>query len=205
MQRRTHGEDEIALLLRYLGVARESLVWKLEGLGEYDVRRPLTPTGTNLLGLVKHVASTEYGYLTQCLGRDAGIAVPWMDESAPDNADMWATASESRASVLDLYRRVWESDDATVRELGPDATGVVPWWGDETVTVRRLLVHMIAETNRHAGHADILRERLDGAAGMRVTATNLPPGDGDWWRAHVAEIEAAARQAATIAGESVPE
>ncbi|UOQ56219.1 DinB family protein [Leucobacter allii] len=198
------ADPEIELHLGYLQRAREALLWKLEGIGEYDARRPLTPTGTNLLGIVKHVSGTEYGYLTECLGRDGGIALPWMAEVAADNADMWATAEERREDVVELYRRVWRSDDAVVRELGPDATGAVPWWGGEVVTVRRLLVHMIAETHRHAGHADILRETLDGAAGMRADAMNLPPGDAAWWRGHVAEVEAAARAAAVAAGEHVP-
>jgi uncharacterized damage-inducible protein DinB len=167
-------EDEIELLLRYLQASRDALLWKLEGLGEYDIRRPLTPTGTNLLGLVKHVASTEHGYLTECLGRTPVFETPWLADTAPDNADMWAAADESREFIVGLYRTAWRADDAAVRELGPYATGVVPWWGDERVTVRRLLVHVIAETNRHAGHADILRELIDGEAGMRAGASNLP-------------------------------
>ncbi|MFD5600275.1 DinB family protein [Leucobacter sp. NPDC058333] len=188
-------EDEIDLLLTYLQRSREALLWKLDGLSEYDVRRPLTPTGTNLLGLVKHVASAEYEYLTECLGRDGGISMPWMADEAADNADMWATASESRDEIVGLYRRAWASDDATVRELGPESQGVVPWWGGEIVTVRRLLVHMISETQRHAGQADILREQLDGSAGVREGASNLPNHDAHWWADHVREIEAAAREA----------
>lgn len=188
-------EDEIELLLRYLQAARDALLWKLEGLGEYDIRRPLTPTGTNLLGLVKHVASIEHGYLTECLGRVPAFETPWLADTAPDNADMWATAEESCEFIVGLYRTAWQADDAAVRELGPHATGVVPWWGDERVTVRRLLVHVIAETNRHAGHADILRELIDGAAGMRAAAPNLPGGDAEWWRGYVATVEDAARAA----------
>ena len=190
-------EDEIDLLLTYLQESRDALLWKLEGLSEYDARRPLTPTGTNLLGIIKHVASVEYGYLTECFGRDGGIATPWMAEEAPDNADMWATAAESRDDIVGLYRRAWASDDATVRELGADAEGTVPWWGEKRVTVRRLLVHMIAETHRHAGQADILREQLDGATGLRARVSNLPDHDAQWWEAYVGEVEAAARGAST--------
>ncbi|WP_053386743.1 DinB family protein [Leucobacter japonicus] len=200
---RPESDDEIELLLRYLQLARDALLWKLEGVGEYDVRRPLTATGSNLLGIVKHVASTEYGYLTECLGRDGGISTPWMAEDAPANADMWATASESRADIIALYRRVWASDDAVVRELGLEAVGVVPWWSESSVTVRRLIIHMIAETHRHAGHADILREQIDGAAGMRAAAMNLPAGDAEWWRDYSRRVESAARAAAEAAGETV--
>lgn len=197
----TVGEDqaaEIELLLRYLQNAREALLWKLDGLGEYDIRRPLTPTGTNLLGLLKHTASVEYGYLTRCFGRDAGIATPWLDDGAPDNADLWAPPEQSRECIVDLARDAWAADDASARELGPDAVGTVPWWGErgEQATMRRLLVHSIAETNRHAGHADILRETIDGAAGLRASASNLPDRDALWWAEHVRTLEAAARDAA---------
>lgn len=186
---------ESELLLRYLQGGREALLWKLEGLSEYDVRRPMTPTGTNLLGIVKHVASVEYGYLTECFGRDAGIKTPWMAEDAPDNADMWATAEESREFIVSLYRDAWAADDEAVRALGLDATGVVPWWSDRgrAVTMRHLLVHMIAETHRHAGHADIMRELIDRAAGMKHDSTNLPKQDEVWWADYVATLERTAR------------
>lgn len=196
-------EDEIELLLRYLQHAREALLWKLDGLGEYDIRRPLTPTGTNLLGLLKHAASVEYGYLTKCFGREAGIATPWLDEGTPDNADLWAMPDESREFIVGLARDAWAADDASARALGPDALGTVPWWGEngESVTMRRLLVHSIAETNRHAGHADIIREMIDGAVGMRPAVSNLPEHGREWWTEYVRTLEAAAREsAARVAG-----
>jgi hypothetical protein len=64
-------------LLRYLQDGRDALLWKLDGLSEYDIRRPLTPTGTNLLGLVKHIASVELGYFGDTFGR------PFFDEEPP--------------------------------------------------------------------------------------------------------------------------
>lgn len=189
--------EEIELLLHYLQAARDALLWKLEGLSEYDIRRPMTPTGTNLLGLVKHVASIEHGYLTECFGRDAAFDTPWLDDDAPDNADMWAKPEESREFIVRLYRAAWASDDAAARELGPTATGTVAWWGERGigVTMRRLLIHVIAETNRHAGHADIIRELIDGTVGMRVSAPNMPGGDAAWWSDYVAVLEASARAA----------
>ena len=114
-------EGELELLLRYLQNVREALLFKLEGLSEYDIRRPLTPTGTNLLGLVKHVASVEHGYFSGCFGRAQVFETPWFDDDAPDNADMWATEEESRDFVVGLYRQAWVADDAAVRELGLDA------------------------------------------------------------------------------------
>jgi uncharacterized damage-inducible protein DinB len=182
-------------LHRYLRVARETVLWKLEGLSEYDVRRPLTPTGTNLLGLVKHLASTEQGYFGDCMGRSFGEKLPWLDEAETDpNADMFATASESREEIVSLYARVAEFADAVITELPLDAPGVVPWWPEERkyVTLHLLLVHMIAETNRHAGHADIVRETIDGAAGLRQGVSNLPEHD---WESYRARVEQAAREA----------
>jgi hypothetical protein len=107
------GSDPKADLRRYLQAAREALVWKLDGLSEHDARRPMVPTGTNLLGLVKHVASVEAG----------------------------------------------------------------------------------AETHRHAGHADIVRELIDGAVGLREGNDNMAPGDQAWWERYRSRLERAAREA----------
>ena len=149
--------------------ARDALLWKLDGLSEYDIRRPLTPTGTNLLGLVKHLASVELGYFGDTFGRPFGEPLPWFDEDAEANADMWAAADESREQIIGLYRRAWAHSDATIGALALDAIGHVPWWPGEhsEVTLHRILVHVVAETDRHAGHADIVRELIDGAAGLR--------------------------------------
>ncbi|MFS8099182.1 DinB family protein [Lentzea alba] len=191
------ASDPKADLHRYLKAAREALLWKLEGLSEYDVRRPLTPTGTNLLGLVKHLASVEQEYFGMCLGRPFGETLPWIDNGDPQ-ADMYATADESREEILALHARVSEFADTTIAELPLDAPGVVPWWPEERryVTLHLLLVHMIAETNRHAGHADILREGLDGAAGLREAVSNLPDQD---WAAYRERVEQAAKEAAARA------
>jgi hypothetical protein len=184
-------------LLHYLQVARDSVLWKLDGLSEYDIRRPMTTTGTNLLGLVKHLASVELGYFGDVFGRPSGIPLPWFEDDAEPNADMWATADESRDEIVGLYHRAWAHADATIEALELDATGHVPWWpeGHDHPTLQRLLVHMIAETNRHAGHADIVRELIDGAAGLRAAADNLAPGDETWWEDYRARVEAAAHQA----------
>lgn len=193
--------DPVALkadLQRYLQAARDALLWKLDGLDEYDVRRPLVPTGTNLLGLVKHVASVEAEYFGIVFGRPFGEPLPWMDENAEANADMWATAEESRDDILDLYRRAGAHADATIEALDLDATGRVPWWPAQAneVTLHRVLVHMVTEINRHAGHADIIRELIDGAVGHRAGNDNLPPVDDSWWTAYRERLEHAAREAA---------
>ncbi len=189
--------DPKAELRVYLTRAREALLWKLDGLSEYDVRRPLVPTGTNLLGLVKHVGSVAAGYFGDCFGRPFGEPLPWLDDDAEPNADMWATTTESREQIVGLYHRAWAHADATIAALPLDATGVVAWWPPERrePTLHRILIHMIAETERHAGHADIVRELIDGSAGVRPEYPHLPGADAAWWSAYRARLEQAAKDA----------
>jgi hypothetical protein len=190
--------DLKADLLTYLQRGREAVVWKLEGAGEFDVRRPLTPTGTNLLGLVKHLATVDAGYLGEVFGRPFPEPIPWNAEDADAEADMWATAEESRDELLALYRRVWAHGDATVAALDLDTTGSVLWWPAERrhPTLARVLVHLTAETHRHAGHADVLRELVDGSAGMLPGLSNLGTEDPAVRAAHRARVQAAAERAA---------
>ena len=186
--------DDLTTLRAYLQRGRDAALWKLEGLSERDARRPLTPTGTNLLGLVKHLASTDVEYLGACFANPWPEPMPWMDDEAEANSDMWATAEESREWVVDFYRRTWEHGDRTLETVGLDDLGEVPWWPEDKrhPSLRRVLVHLIAETNRHVGQMDILREQLDGAVGMTVTAPNLPKEDEQWWRDHHARLQAVA-------------
>ncbi|WP_285546673.1 DinB family protein [Streptomyces lavendulae] len=183
-------------LHRYLRAAREAVVWKLDGLSEYDIRRPLTPTGTNLLGLVKHLAGVELGYFGPTFGRPHGESLPWDEEGSEPNADMWATADESREDVLGLYHRAWAHADATIAALPLDAMGRVAWWGENgDVTLQRVMLHMTAETNRHAGHADIVRELIDGKVGMRKGNSNMDGGDEPWYQEYRDRLEASAKEA----------
>jgi uncharacterized damage-inducible protein DinB len=193
---RMTGLDAKADLHDYLQGAREALLWKLEGLSEYDIRRPLTPTGTNLLGLVKHSATFELEYFGLVFGRPHAVSLPWLADGAAHNADMWATADQSRDEIVGLYRRAWQHADETIASLPLDAPGRVPWWGEDgTVTLHRILVHMTAETQRHAGHADIVRELIDGAAGLLKGNDNLPAVDQAWWLDYRDHVEQAARSA----------
>jgi hypothetical protein len=91
--------------------------------------------------------------------------------------------------------RVWEHADATITALAIDAPGYVPWWPSPDVTLFNVLVHMLTETSRHAGHADILREQLDGSTGTAAGPANLQP-DAAFWETRRAEIERAAAAAA---------
>ena len=187
---------------------RATMLWKLEGLAEYDVRRPLTRTGTNLLGLIKHLTITEAWYFGEVFGRPFPERLPWRDDDADDAklaalfdhklqlADMWATEDESRAEIIDRYRRMWAHSDATIAALAIDAPGHVAWWPRPDVKLFNILVHVLNETNRHAGHADILREQLDGAVGTEAGwSTALRGRDTIFWENHRAKIERAAKAA----------
>jgi uncharacterized damage-inducible protein DinB len=190
--------DPKADLRRYLQAARDALVWKLDGLSEYDMRRPMTPTGTNLLGLVKHVASVELGYFGETFGRRADRVLPWFEPGAEANADMWVPADESRESIIDLHHYAGQHADATIEALPPDARGEVPWWPAErrVVTLHQILAHMCVERAHHLGHADILRELIDGGVGRGPDDPNLPFHTSEEWAAYRERIEASARQAA---------
>ncbi|MEU8215461.1 DinB family protein [Micromonospora taraxaci] len=179
----------------YLKGGRESLLWKLDGLGEYDIRRPLTPTATNLLGLVKHAAAMEILYFGVVFGRPFEQELPHVGEAVETNADMWASADETREEIVGLYRRAIAHADTTIETLALHEVGCVPWWGNAAVTLHHVLVHVIAETQRHAGHADIVRELIDGAAGLLPRNDNLPPVDESWWLAHRQRVEQAALDA----------
>jgi uncharacterized damage-inducible protein DinB len=171
---------------------RQALVWKLDGLSEYDVRRPLTATGTNLLGLVKHVATCEAWYFGEIFDRPFPEPLQrWQDA---DGSDLWVTPDESREQIIGFYQRAWEHADATINERPIDAPGHVPWWPRPDVKLFNIMVHVLQDTTRHAGHADILREQLDGRTG--VTAEYEEQIDTAAREAHRAKIERAAQEAA---------
>jgi uncharacterized damage-inducible protein DinB len=172
-----------------LQATRQALLSRLDGLGEYDLRRPMTPTGTNLLGLVKHLADMEYIYLGESLGRPAPETLPPWDESDP-NAEMWARPEESSESIISRYQRACTHADVTIAELDLDAPGSVGHWdeADRETTLGALLIWMVEETAQHAGHADIIRELIDGAAGADHDQILTESG----WRAYVAQVQGAA-------------
>lgn len=204
----TPGAEAVAFkkdLRTYLQDARDALLWKLEGLSEYDVRRPLTPTGTNLLGLVKHATAAEALYFGETFGRPLEAPRPWITGDAEPNADFWATPEESRELIVGQYRAACAHADETIAALPLDAVGRVPWGDRSAVTLHHSLVHMTAETQRHAGHADIVRELVDGATGQRRDGENTAPGDEAWWAAHRARVERAARTAAEKAAAEAAE
>jgi hypothetical protein len=178
-------------LHRKLTDARATFLTRLEGLSEYDLRRPMTPTGTNLLGLVKHLAGLEYGYLGESLGRPAPETMSWIEDgSIWAGADMWATPDESSEYIVGLYRRACAHADVVLAELDLDSPASVAHWPQDRrdTTLGFLLIRMVAETAQHAGHADIVRELIDGRAG----ADDEEVLDEATWRDYVALIQAAA-------------
>jgi hypothetical protein len=185
--------DPKQVLHRYLSLQRDHLLAKLDGVGEREVRWPMTPTGTNLLGLVKHVASNELSYFGEVFDRP----MPWDGDDAEINADMWATADESREEIVALYQRAAAHADATIEALSLDSPGLVPWWSPperQHVTLHQILVHVSVEIARHAGHADIIRELIDGAAGNNDG--NLPEQTAQEWASYRQRLEEAAAEAA---------
>jgi hypothetical protein len=188
--------DHKATLVRYYRRERDQLRAKLDGLGERDMRWPMVPTGTNLLGLIKHVGSVQVGYFGETFGRPLEREIPWLDDEAEANADMWVPAYETSKEIFEFWRLSCAHADATIDALELDAPGAVAWWPEERrrVTLQQILVHMTVEMSRHAGHADIVRELIDGRAGNNDR--NLPDQSADEWAAYRARIEEAAEQAA---------
>jgi hypothetical protein len=170
--------------------SRQALQAKLDGLPEYDLRRPMTPSGTNLLGLVKHLTGLEYHYLGDSFGRPAPEVLPWVaDGSIFEGGDMWAKPDEPSGYIIGLYQRACAHADQTIEELSLDAPGSVPHWPPDKreTTLGFLLVRMVAETAQHAGHADIVREMIDGRGGPDQELLSEAG-----WRDYVATVQAAA-------------
>jgi len=154
--------DEGPMVVSILNKQREVILWKLEGLSDKELRRSMTPSGTNLLGLVKHLAAVEYGWFCTTFDRSTE-ELPF--DADDEDADLRVNDDESTEDVLAFYRRACDAADLAMSEIGLDGEGTA-WFGD-TVSMRWVILHMIEETARHAGHADILREMLDGTTGYR--------------------------------------
>lgn len=177
-------------LHHHLQASRAVLLSKLDGLSEYDRRRPMTPTGTNLLGLVKHLTGLEYGYLGESFGRPAPETLPWIEDgSIWQGGDMWAKPGESSEYITGLYQRACAHADSVIAALDLEAPGSVPHWPEDRreTTLGVLLIRMVAETAQHAGHADIVRELIDGKGGPDQDSI-----DEATWREYLTQVQAAA-------------
>lgn len=120
--------DEKAIWQRYLTERRAALIAKVEDLSEYEARLPRTPTGLSLIGIVKHVLNVEAGYLGAIFGRPFPHADELVSQEmyeADPQADWFATAEETTAGIIDLYRRVIAHCDETLDLLDLEAVGHV--------------------------------------------------------------------------------
>lgn len=152
-------------LQAFLDLQRDVMVWKTNGLSNEEQRRRITPSGTSLLGMVKHLAAVEYGWFGLTFGRDTDW--PFGDYTHEDY--LRVETGETTEDILAYYARARSAADAVITDSQLDDTGLA--WGEgAVVSLRWVLLHMIEETARHAGHADICRELIDGATGYR------PPG-----------------------------
>jgi uncharacterized damage-inducible protein DinB len=194
------------LLVRRYRLERETLWQKAGGLPEHLARAPLTPTGTNLLGLVKHVALVEAGYFGDCFGDPFPDPPAYFDATddrfEPDD-DLWAFPEETPEDIFALARRAASHADASIDRHALEDLARVPWWGEHgrDASLAELLVHMLDELARHLGHADIVRELVDGSAGYRAGNSNLPEHrTAAEWEARRARLQAAADAARPASG-----
>jgi hypothetical protein len=158
---------EKAALHAHLKQARDSLIWKVEGLTEADRRRPMTPTGTNLIGIVKHMTWIESWYLCEFFSRQRPrLEWEWeVDADWGHHGHMYAKPEETTEELIAAYRAATAAADRTIEDLELDATG--KHWSGATVSLRSMLLTVLLDTTRHAGHSDIVRELIDGTTGDR--------------------------------------
>lgn len=152
--------SERELLDAFLDFHRATLLMKIDGLDDEQVRRQMTPSGVTLLGMVKHLAYVERDWFARVFaGQD--VDFPWADDD-PD-ADWRIEPSDTTQGIIDLYRR--EIDRSRALAAGASLEETARRNDQGTISLRWLLIHMIEETARHNGHADLMREAIDGATG----------------------------------------
>jgi hypothetical protein len=158
--------DEKALLKKHLRAIQQSLLWKVEGLSDEDLRRPMTKTGTNLIGIVKHLTGVTYAYLCSSFGRPTE-PIPWEhDEELFHGLDFWATPDDSCEEIIAMYRRASDASMRTIDELDLDTEG--RHHAGVAVSLRWMILVVLADTLRHTGHADVVREMIDGRVGAHA-------------------------------------
>ncbi|MEO6701354.1 MAG: DinB family protein [Jatrophihabitantaceae bacterium] len=148
---------ELDTALAFLDFVRSCLLKKASGLTEEQLRRVLVPSGTSILGLIQHVSVAErfwFGYQFAGIGEDADFEF-----------DMVVAAERSAGEVIADYRAAIVASNALIRRIGnPEARMAMPVDG-EYLSLRWVIAHATGEVTRHAGHADILRELIDGTTG----------------------------------------
>lgn len=138
---------------------RDAIMWKIDGLDDEQLRRRVLPSGLSPIGLLKHLGAVEYGWFCATFGRPHE-PLPFDDD--PD-ADLTVADDESCADIVAFYERARTAANDAVDDIDLDATGTA-WFGDE-VSMRWVMIHMLEELARHAGHMDVMRELIDGRTG----------------------------------------
>lgn len=158
------AETELHLLSRYLDAYRGAIRWKVAGLTREQAARSMVASGTSLLGIVKHMGYVEQGWFQEVIDRREIESIPPDDELTPADDE-----------TVDQMVAFFDEQCAISREIlaSRDLDEMVPF-GDGELSIRDVVVHMIEETARHAGHMDILREQIDGQTG------GFPPGGLPW-------------------------
>ncbi len=152
--------DEQESLLAALERHRDAILWKLDGLDDDQLRERITPSGLSPIGLLKHLGAVEYGWFCATFGRPHE---PLPFDEDDEDADLAVAAEESCDEVIAFYGRARVAANAAVAEIEVDATGTA-WFGEE-VSMRWVMIHMLEELARHAGHMDVMREMIDGMTG----------------------------------------
>jgi hypothetical protein len=161
----SHGEDERSTLLWFLDYYRRVLARKAEGITDEQARSTIEPGDISLLGLIRHMADVERSWFRRRL-REEDAGPIFYGPSHPDgdeDGDFRAPPDATLAEAFDAY---WREIDVANRNLAATPSLDTAFGsGDRRGTLRWILVHMIEEYARHCGHADLLRERIDGAVG----------------------------------------
>jgi hypothetical protein len=155
--------DERTTLDVFLDYYREAVKAKVRGVSEEDARRELVPSATTLAGLIKHLCRVEVSWFQHRLAQIPSGDLPvlrWIDE--PDG-DFRVAPNETVETLIAQYDEQCALSRQTAAKY--QLTDVVPHPYLGEVSLRWIYVHMIEETARHAGHADILREQIDGTTG----------------------------------------
>ena len=156
--------DEKTMLSAFLDRYRETILWKLDGLTNAQAAQRLVPSATTLLGIVKHLAYVERWWFQMNFAGDP-VAFPWPEDEPDQDIDFRVAPGDTIESISALYQR----EIARSREIiaGASVEDIGKGFGKvEPRSLRWIMIHMIDETARHAGHADILRELTDGAIGQ---------------------------------------
>ena len=188
--------DLKSVLVGHLDRLNQAVLHKLEGLSEYELRRPMTPTATNLLGVAMHLTSLQAEYFGKTFDRPFPREDEMYfltDEDVDPQDDLWVRPEATSEWVVGLYRATWEHAKETFATLDLESPGQIPTSPYAEVSLGEMLVHMVDETARHAGHMDIVRESIDGAVGRYAGDRNII--DGYDWVAYRERVETGAREA----------